>query len=200
MIFSIPTTLGANAYKSTWQDQQRNIPRSAQRNGYVPEAARNAATTLSTQLHKIFKQTAPQGGIRIICTVPVNLNDFKKSNHLSRQMAEEMALLFVEDGYLVQEIRRNTQITMRQQQGEFFLTRDTDALMASDVEAELVLTGTYSISTKGVRFNFKVLHAQNADILAMAGITVPLYEEIRPLLKENMSETVLAPTVGTKLP
>jgi len=171
--------------------------------GYVPRAADVAVKMLDKQLMKLLADKHPRSSLRIAFTVPVNLNNFRKTNTLARQMSEELARGLKVKGYKIVEIRKGREIIMTPEIGEFFLTRDTAQLSAQSVQTELLLTGTYTISKRDVRFNIRLLHMASTEVIAMATSTVPIYRETAPLLIENELEIIplppLAPTTGTKL-
>lgn len=171
--------------------------------GYVPKAADAAVKELDKQLETLLGEHYPKTSLRIAFTVPVNLNDFEKTNTLARQMSEEIARGLKSKGYRVLEIRQGQEIIMTPEIGEFFLTRKQEDLSEKTVETELLMTGTYAISSRGVRFSIRLLHMDTTEVIAMATTTVPVYKEIEPLLEENgpapPPPPALAPTTSTRL-
>ncbi len=170
--------------------------------GYVPKAADAAVKQLHKQLVKQFGKDAPFDQLRIAFTIPANVDNLQKTNGLARQMSEELARGLKQHGYAVLEIRKGNEIVMTPEVGELFLTRKRDKLSQQSVMAELLMAGTYTIAEKGIRFNIRLLHTDSTEVIAMATTTVPMYDEIIPLLVENKAEAVqlpLGPSVGTKL-
>ncbi len=193
----MPLTAAANAFTSDVENAMNFLIRG----GYIPKAANAAVNDLDKQLLILLGEVHPRSALRIAFTVPANLNDLQKTNTLARQMSEELARGFKTKGYRIVEIRKGTEIVMTPGVGELFLTRDTAKLSKEDVQTELLLVGTYTISKRGVRFNIRLLHMNSTEVIAMATSTVPVYREIVPLLVENGTEVPpLAPTTGTKLP
>lgn len=170
-------------------------------NGYVPKAAKSAVKELDKQLEVLLGEFYPKTSLRIAFTVPVSLNDFEKTNTLARQMSEEIAIGLKQKGYRILEIRQGQEIVMTPEIGEFFLTRKQEDLSEKSVETELLMTGTYAVSSRGVRFSIRLLHMDSTEVIAMAATTVPVYEEIKPLLEENGTPAppALAPTTSTRL-
>ncbi len=166
--------------------------------GTVPKAANLMATEMDTQV-QTRSQVATRAGITIACTVPVSLNELNKTSPLARQMMEEMSRSFVEAGYYVDEIRMGKEIVMTPDKGEFLLTRDLKQLAEKQVGTMLALVGTYTITKDSVRFNMRLLHVTTGQVVAQANATVPVTEELIPLLSDSTPPPPLAPSVRTKL-
>jgi len=137
--------------------------------------------------------------LSISCTVAVDLNTLESSSPVGRQISEEMARWFVQAGYRVREIRKGRDLYIDTKRGEMVLTRDVRKLLSTNVTTEAVLAGTYVVTPQQVRFSMRLLHAQTNDILAMATATVPITDDLKPLL-HDMKESKVAPSIGTKLP
>ncbi len=167
--------------------------------GYVPKAANNAVRELDEQLLKLLGYNHSRSELRIAFTVSANLDDLTRTNALARQMSEEVARGLKQKGYKILEIRKSTAVTMTPGVGELFLTRERANLSKQSVAAELIMAGTYTVSTKGIRFNIRLIHMDSTEVIAMATTTVPMYPEIKHLLEENIALPPLGPTVGTKL-
>ena len=136
--------------------------------------------------------------LSISCTVAVDLNNLESTSPVGRQISEEMARWFVQAGYRVQEIRKGRDVRIDAQRGEMLLTRDVSKLLSTNVTTEAVLAGTYIVTPEQVRFSMRLLHVPSNDILAMATATVPITDDLKPLL-HDMKETKVMPSVGTKL-
>lgn len=166
----------------------------------VPEAADAMASAMDVQMARKLGQDAPPAkGISIMVTTPVDLGDLEGANPLSRQMAEEMARWFVQSGYRVQEIRKGRTILFQPETGELLLTRKTELLGTQNVSSVAILAGTYTITPKSVRFNMRLIHTPTNEVLAMGTATVPVSEELRPLLVDASRNRTIQPSVGTSL-
>jgi hypothetical protein len=130
--------------------------------------------------------------------VAVNLNNLESSSPAGRQISEEMARWFVQAGYRVKDIRKGRDVHIDPKRGEMLLTRDVRKLLSTNVTTEAVLAGTYVVTPEQVRFSMRLLHVPSNDILGMATATVPITNDLKPLL-HDMKETKVAPSVGTKL-
>lgn len=168
--------------------------------GYVPACAQNIVYDLDKQLMKLIGELYSRSDLRIIFTVPVNLDDFDKTNSLARQVAEEVSNELKQKGYRVYEYRKGKEIDVYPKKGEFFLSRKLDKMANTKFSVELIMVGTYTLTEENVRFNIRLLHAGSNEVIASGNGTVPVYPEIVPLLEENSDYKVeLAPSVKTKL-
>jgi hypothetical protein len=136
--------------------------------------------------------------LSISCTVALDLNNLESSSPLGRQISEEMARWFVQAGYRVKEIRKSRDVHIDAKRGEMALTRDVGKLLSTNVTTEALLTGTYVVTPEQVRFSMRLLHVPSNDILGMATATVPITNDLRPLL-HDMKESKVMPSIGTKL-
>ena len=169
--------------------------------GTVPKAADQMAQAMDVQIMRRLGAYPDEGrgSVGIAATVPVFLGDLTQSSPLARQMAEEVVRWFVNAGYRVDEIRKGSEIVMVPRSGEMILTRQRSQLASASVRTSLVLAGTYTITRESVRFNLRLLHAPTNEVLAMASATVPVTDELFPLLADRGNRTPL-PSVFTRLP
>jgi hypothetical protein len=117
---------------------------------------------------------------------------------VARQISEEMARWFVQAGYRVKEIRKGRDVHVDAKRGEMVLTRDVGKLLSTNVTTEAVLDGTYVVTPEQVRFSMRLLHVPSNDILAMGTATVPITNDLKPLL-HDMREAKVVPSIGTRL-
>jgi hypothetical protein len=137
--------------------------------------------------------------LSISCTVAVDLNNLENTSPVGRQISEEMARWFVQAGYRVREIRKGRDVHVDAKRGEMLLTRDVRKLLTTNVTTEAVLVGTYVVTPEQVRFAMRLLHVPSNDILAMATATVPVTEDLKPLLYDMKDTQKVVPSIGTKL-
>ncbi|MDL2271780.1 hypothetical protein LJC23_01965 [Desulfovibrio sp. OttesenSCG-928-I05] len=151
--------------------------------GQVPQAASALARHIDRQLAaRLGQPDSPARGVSLAVTVPVNVNNLEESNPLARQVAEELSRWFVQSGYSVQELRKGSDVLIDPEIGEILLTRRANILDRSPIHSAAVLMGTYTITSRHVRFNIKMMHSTSRDLLGMATVSVPITSEIRPLL------------------
>lgn len=167
--------------------------------GTVPTAADTMVSQIDNQLmRKIGTSSYGRNSVSIAITVPVNLGNLHQSSPLARQVAEEMTTLLVNAGYNVEDIRKGKDILMQEGVGEMLLTRDMSQLASRDVTSVAVLTGTYTVTANSVRFNLRLLHTPSNQVLASAAATVPVTNELFPLLADRTPGPT-RPTVATRL-
>lgn len=173
--------------------------------GTVPQAASAMGRQIDRQIAgRLMQADTPATGVSLAVTVPVDVNDLDESNPLARQMAEELSRWFVQAGYHVQEIRKGRMLLIEPDNGEKLLTRRRDHLANKSVDSAAILTGTYTVTNKNVRFNIRVIQTASQDVLGMATISVPMTSEVKSLLggKSAQGRTLMGfgPSVGTMLP
>lgn len=173
--------------------------------GIVPQAASAMARSIDRQVAERLLTDTPVTGVSLAVTVPVDVNDLDASSPLARQVAEELARWFVQAGYHVQEIRKGRMLLVEPGNGEKLLTRRDGHLANRNVESAAILTGTYSVTSKNVRFNIRILQTATLDVLGMATVSVPLTSEVKSLLGNTGGGSVrsfadFGPSVGTMLP
>lgn len=178
--------------------------------GNVPKAADDIAKQMDKQLMIRFggkselcfssENRALRNRISVMTTVPVNLNNLEVSCPLARQMAEEITRWMVNAGYQLEELRKGKDIFFSRPTGETLLTRNTNLLATRQVSSEAVLVGTYVITPDQVRFNVRLLHTPSNEVLAMGTATVPITDDVIPLLTDNTGKALrIAPSIGTRL-
>ena len=66
-------------------------------------------------------------------------------------------------------------------------------------DSSVVMVGTYIRTNRSVRVNIRLLHTPSNEVLAMGTATVPITDDLRPLVREPRPGDGLAPTVSTRL-
>ena len=177
------------------------LPEEGRTIGFVPKTADNIGKQLDEQLMRILTPSEmTRDQISIACTVPVLLSNLKRTSPLARQRSEDLAGYCKQCGYKLEELRKGDEVLMTPERGEFLLTRDTKKLVSRDVNTHAVLVGTYTVTERSVRFNMRLIHTPTREVLAASSGTVPLTEELLPLLRDASDAQPLGPTVRTKLP
>ena len=172
----------------------------------VPQAASAMGRELDRQVVSRLRQPdSPAQGVTLFVTTPVNINNLEEANPLARQMEEELARWFAQSGYHVQEIRKGADVLFQPPTGELLLTRRADLLGADGASSAVVLTGTYVVTSKNVRFNIRLVQTNTQDVLAMSTMTVPIGGEVASLIGAGGAGgsgvgAPIEPTVVTRLP
>ena len=142
-----------------------------------------------------------QQPVSLFMTTPVDVNDLEVSNPLARQVQEEIARWFVQAGYPVQEIRKGADLLFDPGTGEMLLTRRSNLVGTESPTSNAIVTGTYTVTPKSVRFNIRVVLTDSQEVIAMSTMTVPMNGEVASLVAVPGSfGTPIEPTVVTLLP
>ncbi len=164
--------------------------------GNVPSAADDIADQLDDQLMMRYAGNDPNTSARnrkklarahimIMGTTPANINDLEQACPLARQMMEEISTKLMDMGYRFQELRKGRDIRFDKKRGEFLLTRDVRKLLTTTATSQAIMAGTYVITPKQVRFSIRLIHTPGNEVLAMGSATVPITDDLRPLLREK---------------
>ncbi|WP_165174711.1 FlgO family outer membrane protein [Desulfovibrio sp. ZJ369] len=186
------------------------FPLTAAAIGTVPKAANSIAEQMDAQLMMRYAGNDPdidkkqrfaraRAGIMIMGTTPVNLNNLEKSSPLGRQMTEEISRWLINAGYRYQELRKGRYIRFDRRKGEFILTRDVRKLARTVGTSQAVLAGTYVVSSEQVRFSISLIHTTSNEVLAKGTATVPITDDLLPLLEDPLPGSGYMPTVYTRL-
>jgi len=65
--------------------------------------------------------------------------------------------------------------------------------------SQAILAGTYVTTSEQVRFSIRLIHTSSNEVLAMGTATVPITDDLRPLVREARPGDGLAPSVSTRL-
>lgn len=186
------------------------FPLTATAAGNVPTAAVSIAKQLDDQLMMRFagdnadmsrkdREALARARIMIMGTTPANINDLDEASPLARQMTEEISRWLINIGYRFQELRKGRDIRFDRRKGEFILTRDVRRLASSSGTSQAVMAGTYIVTSEQVRFSIRLIHTSSNEVLAMGTATIPITDDLRPLVREGRPGDGLAPTVRTRL-
>ncbi|MDR2745264.1 MAG: hypothetical protein LBB66_08770 [Desulfovibrio sp.] len=177
--------------------------------GTVPAAAGNIAGQMDSQLMKRYAGNNPdmkkserealaRSRIFIMGTTAANINNLEETSPLGRQITEEIVRRLVDAGYRFTELRKGRHIRFNKR-GEFFLTRDLQKLASTTGEAQAVLAGTYVVTPEQVRFSMKLIHINSNEVLAAGAATVPITDDVEPLLEDVKPGSGSTPSVLTRL-
>lgn len=145
------------------------------------------------------RQAAVRSKIMIMGTTPANLNNLQQANPLARQMTEEISRWLVNKGYRYDELRKGKDIRFDVRDGEFILTRKVPQLASTTGIGQVILAGTYVVTSDQVRFNISLLNTNNNEVLAKATTTIPITPDLLPLLTASSSGGGMTPSVYTRL-
>lgn len=111
----------------------------------------------------------------------VNINSLENSSALGRIVAEQIASRFAQQGFTVIELKLRNNIFIKQNAGEFALSRDVQAISRSH-NAAAVIAGSYAIGRHNVYVNARLIRAPDSLILAAYDYSIPLGPDARALL------------------
>ncbi|MEW6220466.1 MAG: FlgO family outer membrane protein [Thermodesulfobacteriota bacterium] len=120
-------------------------------------------------------------GCRLVLTTFVDIDDLYVSSRFGRALTESVATRLFHRGFKVVEVRKSSELLVKDRTGELTLTRDT-ALLAESHQASAILAGTYALTPGSVIVNARLLDAGSQDVLAVAGMEIQRSEAINALL------------------
>lgn len=178
--------------------------------GTVPSAADSIARQMDQQLmmryagddpdmNKKQSQALARSRIMIMGTTPADINNLEAASPLARQMTEEVSRWLVNAGYRYQELRKGSYIRFDKRTGELILTRDVHKLTKKRGTGQAILAGTYVVSGDQVRFSMSLIHTTSNEVLAKGTATVPITDDLLPLLEDHAPGSGKVPTVHTRL-
>jgi hypothetical protein len=171
------------------------------------EAAASMSREMEAQLALRFG--AAGRNISIIVTTPVDINNFEESCVIARQIQEYLSYWLVQAGYGVQEIRKGESILFRKETGELLLTRDRELAASKRVGSVLTLAGTYTLTSKSIIFNVRLMQTGGLEVYAMSSVSIPITKETRAMLSQGAnasssnsghSYVSIEPSVYSRLP
>ncbi len=134
---------------------------------------------LAVQLFGNLRQRS--AGQRLILTTVVDIDNLYATSRFGRTLTESLSTSLFRHGFGVVEIRKASRILVRSQAGELMLSRDAK-LLASDQNANVILTGTYSLTPQTVIVNLKLTDAASQQVLSVAGMELQRSMTINHLL------------------
>jgi hypothetical protein len=171
------------------------------------EAAANMSREMDAQLALRFGSgSAVSNNISVIVTTPVDINNFEESSAMARQMQEYLSYWLVQAGYSVQEVRKGKALLFRQEAGELLLTRNRELAAYKKVNSVLTLVGTYTVTSKSIIFNMRLMQTGGLDVYAMSSVSIPVTGETRALLSYGSGSSTgntyisIEPSVYSRLP
>lgn len=139
-----------------------------------------AVDSLSTQLKERKAENEPTLSPVIIVSV-VNMNQLNKTSSFGRLVAEQISARMAQLKYNVVELKVRNDILVKNNQGEFLLTREIKEI-AKSVNAEAVVIGTYVENSNDVYINLKVVRPSNNVVLAGYSYAIPKAANIKGML------------------
>ena len=140
----------------------------------------DAADSLSIQLKERKAENEPTVSPVIVLSI-VNMNQLNKTSAFGRLISEQLSARMSQLKYNVVELKLRNDILVKNNQGEFLLTREIRDI-ADSVNAQAVLVGTYAENTNDVYVNLKIVRPSNNVVLAGYSYAIPKAANIKGML------------------
>lgn len=111
-----------------------------------------------------------------------DIDNLSVSSSFGRIAAQQVASRFTQRGYKITEMLFRKDIYIREQQGEFVLSR---ALKNISVEHDVaqVLVGTYAVASKNIYVTAKLVRTSDSEVLSSVDYTLPMGPDMRQLIR-----------------
>lgn len=137
------------------------------------------------------KPTVVAVGAPFIVATIVSIDQLEESSSFGRLVSEQISSRMVELGQNVVELKIRSSIFMKQNEGEFLLTREIKEV-ANEHKAQAVVVGTYTVSSSLVFVNLKLVDPSNSAILATYDYAHPMNAQIKSMLQKPGNDQKLA--------
>ncbi len=158
-----------------------------------PDISENAANffgfgeKISEQLLAGNAQGLNQGE-ELILTTMVDLDNLYETSAFGRAITESLSTCLFRCGFQVREIRKTSGLYIQERKGELSLSRNP-AMVSPEQNATAVVTGTYSLTPDTVIINVKMISADSATVLSVAGLEINRNRNINSLLSRKSADS-----------
>jgi TolB-like protein len=111
----------------------------------------------------------------------VDINDLERTSPFGRIVSQQVATYFTSKGYSVVEMLLRKNIYIKQQQGEFLLSRELRNISAEH-NAQAVIAGTYAVGERRVYVTAKLVNSASSVALSSYDYAMPLGPDTKDLL------------------
>lgn len=111
----------------------------------------------------------------------VNINNLTESSALGRSISQQFATVFTTNGYQVFEILLRKDIYVKQDSGEFLLSRELKDI-SHNHHAQAVIVGTYAVGETRVYVTAKVINADSGVVISAHDYSLPIDKDTHALL------------------
>jgi len=113
-----------------------------------------------------------------------NIDNLEQTSSFGRIISQQFATAFSDSGFTLVEMLLRKDVYIKQQGGEFLLSREVIAL--SEVHnAPVVIVGTYAVGKKSVFITAKIIDVQESTVIAAHDYQLPLGPDTKHLLKPD---------------
>lgn len=120
-------------------------------------------------------------GMSLMLTTMVKVDNLYETSRFGRTFTESLATRLFRHGFGVVEIRKASEVLVKDNSGELMLTRDA-RLLAKQQRVHGIVVGTYSLTPQTVILNVRILDAASQDVLSVAGVEIQRSANINYLL------------------
>ena len=101
----------------------------------------------------------------VLITTLVNNDHLDKTSSFGRSFQNNLAAGFVSRGYAVREVKLRRDLLVREEKGEFMLTRDLQE-MAGSQRAQAIVLGTYTLANRVMYLSVRLVDPADQTIRA----------------------------------
>lgn len=113
----------------------------------------------------------------------VNINDLNESSPLGRSISQQFATIFTNNGFRVIEMLLRKDIYIKQDSGEFLLSRELKNI-SHNHQAQAVVVGTYAVGETRVYVTAKVINADTSIVISAYDYSIPIDKDTKALLQK----------------
>ena len=111
----------------------------------------------------------------------VNTDNLEESSTFGRTLADNYITYLVSQGYKVSEIKLRENLLVRQQAGEFMLSRNLKNILLNH-QVNAVLVGTYSVGVDNVYVTAKIINPVDSVIIASVDYKMKMTRDVKKML------------------
>ncbi|MBE0438740.1 MAG: hypothetical protein IBX57_03075 [Gammaproteobacteria bacterium] len=119
----------------------------------------------------------------ILTTSFANIDDLKSSSTFGRITGEQVGSRFSQNGYSVVEMKVRNSVFIKEQSGEFILSRELKTLSTLH-DAQAVLVGTYAVGSASVYVTAKLIATKDNIVIASYDYILPMGPDTKALLRK----------------
>lgn len=126
----------------------------------------------------------------IIIASFVNIDNLLDSSSLGRITSQQVASQFINNGYHVVEMLLSKDIIIKEQGGEFLLSRELKKI-GQEYEAQAVVVGTYAVGSDYIYITTKLIDSINNKTISSHDYKIVKTNDMKTLLGENKHKSRL---------
>lgn len=122
----------------------------------------------------------------IIVSTIVDIDDLERSSTLGRFISESVSARFTQSGYRMVEMKFQSAVYMKKNEGELMLTRQIREIATSH-QAQAVIVGSYSRAKTTVFVNLKVVRPESNIVIAAYDYSLPMNRDVCNMIYRESS-------------